>query len=252
MINGRDLILSINGTAVAASKSCKLDVQQNFIASCAPTSGRVKNKIPTDYTWSVSTDCLIADPTYADNILSTLIAGTAVVLRFYDQQLRMRRTGSAYISSVSVGASIGSISTLSVAFEGSGALTGFTEETVSLTDATEYENKRIIAITNPATGVTTYQIGNYSGLNLYAKSIVADMPCRMKVVRTSGSGYIIAADEATTQSLVSNNSDITNLIKIKGTSSTSYITLPAGAYTFIGNTNTGIGWKIMGVWHYED
>ena len=60
MVQGRNLILALNNTAIAAAKSCSLKVQQNFIEACSPTSGRTKKKIPTDYLWDLSCDCLMA------------------------------------------------------------------------------------------------------------------------------------------------------------------------------------------------
>jgi len=125
MILGKDLIVSINGTAVAASKGCSLKMQQNYIKSCSPTDGRTKRKIPTDYDWSVSTDCLIADTAYADSIIDLLTAGTEVTLRWYDTELHQKRKGQAIIASIDENAPVNSLSTLSITLEGSGQLGKF-------------------------------------------------------------------------------------------------------------------------------
>lgn len=247
MINGRDLILSLNGTAVAASKGCSLKVSQNYIQSCSPTDGRTKRKIPTDYDWSVSTDCLVADTAYADSILDLLTAGTEVTLRWYDTQLHQHRKGQAIIASIDENAPINSLSTLSISFEGSGPLSKFSEDTVSLRTSTIYENKRIRSL--QVLHITGYGIETNSGTNVYTYTIIADEPCKMKLTRSSGLAFILAADAATIQTVIENNALFTPVIKIKASASPSYTVLPAGTYTFIGNAISGTTWNIIGHWH---
>ena len=60
MLIGKSLIISLDGVAIAAAKSCRVSISQSFIQACSPTSGRVMTKIPTSYDWSISVDCLIA------------------------------------------------------------------------------------------------------------------------------------------------------------------------------------------------
>lgn len=122
MKQGRNLILAINNTAIAAAKGCSLNIQQNFIEACSPTSGRTKKKIPSEYSWELSCDCLIAAMEYANSIVDMVTNGTELSVQFYDLSLGLYRYGSAYVSSAKVDGSVGSLSKLSISLTGSGEL----------------------------------------------------------------------------------------------------------------------------------
>ena len=128
MVQGRNLILALNNTAIAAAKSCSLKVQQNFIEACSPTSGRTKKKIPADYSWDLSCDCLMATPAYADSIVEMVKNGTEVTVRFYDTTYGINRTGKAYVANANIDGSVGSLSKLSISLTGSEELETYTEE----------------------------------------------------------------------------------------------------------------------------
>jgi hypothetical protein len=119
MVQGRNLILAINNTAIAAAKSCSLKMQQNFIEACSPTSGRTKKKIPSDYSWDLSCDCLMATPAYADSIVDMVKNGTMVTIQFYDLTLGLYRYGNAYVANATIDGSVGSLSKLSISLTGS-------------------------------------------------------------------------------------------------------------------------------------
>ena len=121
MILGRNLIVSIDGVPVAGSKSCQFQISQNFIQACAPTNGRTKRKIPTDYDWSISVDCLIPSSTLSVSLVDKLIAGTRVLLTFTDGS-GQNRAGFAYVKSCDEGGSVGSLATFSASFESDGEL----------------------------------------------------------------------------------------------------------------------------------
>lgn len=121
MILGRNLIVSIDGVPVAGSKSCQFQISQNFIQACAPTEGRTKRKIPTDYDWSISVDCLIPISTLSVSLVDKLIAGTRVLLTFTDGS-GQNRAGFAYVKSCDEGGSVGSLATFSASFETDGEL----------------------------------------------------------------------------------------------------------------------------------
>lgn len=121
MILGRNLIVSIDGVPVAGSKSCQFQISQNFIQACAPTEGRTKRKIPTDYDWSMSVDCLIPNSTLSVSLVDKLIAGTRVLLTFTDGS-GQNRAGFAYVKSCDEGGSVGSLATFNVSFESDGTL----------------------------------------------------------------------------------------------------------------------------------
>ena len=121
MILGRNLIVSIDGVPVAGSKSCQFQISQNFLTACSPTEGRVKEKIPTDYDWSVSVDCLIPNSTLSVSLVDKLIAGTKCMMTFTDGSGN-RRLGFVYVKSCDENGSIGSLATFSASFESTGAL----------------------------------------------------------------------------------------------------------------------------------
>lgn len=125
MILGRNLIVSIDGVPVAGSKSCQFQISQNFIQACAPTEGRTKRKIPTDYDWSISVDCLIQISTMSVSMVDKLIAGTRVLLTFTDGS-GQNRAGFAYVKSCNIGGSVGNLATFSASFESDGALYKYT------------------------------------------------------------------------------------------------------------------------------
>ena len=121
MIHGRNLIVALDGVAVAGAKSCSLQLSQNFIEACAPNSGRVHEKRPTTYEWSVSVDCLVPNSNLPVSLKDKLIAGTKCLLTFTDGD-GDNRAGFVYVKSCDEGGSVGSLATFKASFEPSGAL----------------------------------------------------------------------------------------------------------------------------------
>ena len=121
MIHGDDILVTTNiggsQVAVAACKSCSFDISRNYLSACSPTSGVTKKKIPTDYEWSVSCDCLVANPQYAKQFLDALKGGTELTLQFIVVGFKI--IGKAFVKSWKANGSKGSLATFSVQFEGS-------------------------------------------------------------------------------------------------------------------------------------
>ena len=121
MIHGDDILVTTNiggsQTAVAACKTCGFDISQNFISACSPTSGRTKKKIPTDYDWSVSCDCLVVNPQYAKQWIDACKNGTELTLQFL--MVGFKVVGKAFVKSCKANGAKGSLANLSVQFEGS-------------------------------------------------------------------------------------------------------------------------------------
>ena len=126
MILGKNLIVHLDGVAIAGNKTCQIELSQDFIKACAPTDSRTFKKIPTTYDWSISVDCLIPNSSLPNNMMDRLIAGTKVLLTFTDSS-NQRRAGFAYIKSCREGGSIGSLATFSVSFESTGPLYCYTQ-----------------------------------------------------------------------------------------------------------------------------
>ena len=130
MIHGRNLIVSIDGTAIAGAKSCSLEISQEFLKVCSPTASRVFDKLPTTYDWSMSVDCLIASSSLPKHLTDLLIKGTKVLLTFSDGS-DQRRAGYAYVKSCNQTGSVGSIAKFSASFESSGGLYNYNRYHVS-------------------------------------------------------------------------------------------------------------------------
>lgn len=122
MIHGRNLIVALDGVAIAAAKTCSLDLDQSFLEACSPVSGRTHTKIPTTYNWGVSVDGLIADnSTPTVDLEDKLIAGTKCLLTFTDGSGN-RRAGFVYVKSCKESGSVGNLATYSASFESTGPL----------------------------------------------------------------------------------------------------------------------------------
>lgn len=127
MIHGRNLIVALDGVAVAAAKTCSFDLDRSFLEACSPISGQVHIKIPTTYDWGVSVDGLIANssgPTVS--LQDKLIAGTKCLLTFTDGS-NNRRAGFVYVKSCKESGPVGGLATYSASFESTGPLYLYTE-----------------------------------------------------------------------------------------------------------------------------
>ena len=131
MKHGRNLIVALDGVPIAGAKSCKFNIAQNFLKACSPTDGRAKNKIPTDYDWSVSCDCLIPNSNPPVSLKDKLIAGTKCLLTFTDGD-GDNRAGFVYVKSCDEDGTIGNLAKFSASFESSGALYKYVKYTPAL------------------------------------------------------------------------------------------------------------------------
>ena len=137
MIHGKNLIVALDGVAVAAAKSCSLDMDRNFLEACSPVSGTTLTKIPTSYDWGVSVDGLIANnssPTV--NLQDLLIAGTKCLLTFTDGSGN-RRAGFVYVKSCKEAGAVGNLATYSASFESTGPLYKYTQVNLYFAQGTD-------------------------------------------------------------------------------------------------------------------
>ena len=133
MIHGRDLILSINGTPIAASTTCDLSTTTDFIEVCAPTGGEWKDYIPTQHGWGVSAGCLMATMENSDNLLKMQKRKQRLELSFYDKGLQVFYKGDAYIKKLDVVGNYGNLAKMSVAFQTCGELKTATAQVIDMT-----------------------------------------------------------------------------------------------------------------------
>ena len=175
MIHGRNLIVALDGVAIAGAKSCKFNASQDFIKACSPTSGRVNKKIPTTYDWGVSCDCLIPSSNLPTDLTDKLIAGTRCLLTFTDKSGQFR-AGWVYVKNCDQGGTVGSLATFSASFESDGALYKYLyNETFTEGEKTimRINNDSIQLGSSLINNVYGVQISGISKVTLVANGVVA-------------------------------------------------------------------------------
>lgn len=119
MIHGRNLIIYLNGTAIAACRDCELQIQADTIETSSATQDAWRTRIAGRKDWTVRASTLVSSITGPKNMV-----GTTVTLRLQDKTASVQRlTGSAIVKSWSVNAATGSLCKGSFSFEGTGPLT---------------------------------------------------------------------------------------------------------------------------------
>ena len=125
MIHGENLILAINGTPLAASKSCNLSKSSSFIEVSSPTEGDWEAFEPSKKGWSMNSDCLLGTMDAYKTLDAAWKAGTALTIRFFNTEYDENETGTAYIDSLNLDASKGNLAKMSVSLKGSGPLSEY-------------------------------------------------------------------------------------------------------------------------------
>lgn len=128
MIHGKDLILTINSawgqnTALAASKTCDVDVNTDFIEVASPTEGGWKNYIPTINSWGLSAGLLLAMPETYNTLFGYQTNHTMLTVRFYDPEMGLYYKGNTYIKGLKMTGNVGSLVSISLSFQPTGPLT---------------------------------------------------------------------------------------------------------------------------------
>lgn len=119
IIQGGNVIISVGGQAIAASKTCSISLDVELIEVASTVGGDFREFIPGRLSWKVSTEQLISQ--FASNLL--LATGQRVTLQITvkgDQDLT--GDGQAIVTSCRVSAARGSIAAGQFEFTGSGYL----------------------------------------------------------------------------------------------------------------------------------
>ena len=153
MIHGENLILAINGTPLAASKSCSLSKSQSFIEYCSPTDGRWEASIPKKLSWNISSDCLLGTMDAYKALDAAWKAGTLLSVQFYDTEYNEYELGKAYINSLNLDASKGNLAKMSISIKGSGALRNYSDMAINIDRTTIAEDKEYVFKYNAIYGV---------------------------------------------------------------------------------------------------
>ena len=133
MILGKNLILAINGSPLAAARSCNIQQSQSFIQVASPTAARWKQVVPEALEWSISADCLIGTFDAYNTLDQAWRNGTELTIRYYDSEYNCNKTGTAYIADIRLEGSTGSLAKMSVQLQGSGELSEYAGTAIALT-----------------------------------------------------------------------------------------------------------------------
>ena len=118
MIHGNDLIIKLDGIAIAACKSCEITHECDTL-SIAPTEyGSYVVSAEGKHTWKVSTSHLLSN--VSDFIVE---AGKTYTLSFAYRKNGVKVSGQAICTQCKVTATRGSMAQGSFEFQGTGALT---------------------------------------------------------------------------------------------------------------------------------
>jgi predicted secreted protein len=126
ILQGKNLIILVNGSAIAAAKSCTLNIDCEKIKVSSPTDGQWEHVIAGMKSWSLSTSHLIKADTTADTPIRNAVArvGQTYTIRVQVNGLTHDLlTGSALCHTFQVTATKGNLMQGSFKFQGSGPLT---------------------------------------------------------------------------------------------------------------------------------
>mgnify|MGYP006874806189 CR=1 FL=1 len=123
IIKGNDLLISLDGVAIAGSKECSIEVDSDFREVSSPSSGKFRTYKPGRKGWSVRVNSLIPDDeTVCSRLLKT---GNLYELSAYVRNNAEfdRVTGYAYLQHADAQGSTGGLVNGSWVFLGNGAFT---------------------------------------------------------------------------------------------------------------------------------
>ena len=117
-LQGNNLIIYVDGVAVAAAKSCTVTMEVGSIDTAG--SGRTKASMPTVKDWSVKTSVLVTSLNGHFALSGKVRLSVAVVDG--GEITTDRMTGEAIVTSANVSAAVGNLVQGSFSFKGSGTL----------------------------------------------------------------------------------------------------------------------------------
>lgn len=207
MIHGRDLILSINGTPIAASTTCDLSTTTDFIEVCAPTGGEWKDYIPTQHGWDVSAGCLMATMENFDNLLKMQKNKQRLELSFYDQGLQVFYKGAAYIKKLDIVGNYDNLAKMSVAFQACGELKAATAQQIDMTSGTTVSGVRMVFVK----GLSTITMTSMPSNTIYVREVTVSTDTRITIQQGT---VLVMGTAATVKSWLSaqNTSSISSSI----------------------------------------
>ena len=128
IIHGKDIIIMAGGTAIAAAKSCEIQVQTDMLEVSSPTTGKARTFIPGRYTWTLTTSHLLIGSTGNTTPVRTFIRraivnNTVTIVIKDNDYTNDTLTGTAICNTARITATRGNLAQGSLAWQGSGELT---------------------------------------------------------------------------------------------------------------------------------
>lgn len=121
IIHGRNLIIKVNGTAIACAKSCEINVEGEQLETASPDTGTWRTFLAGRKEWSVTCGYLI--PAAGTPLRSeAAMVNTTVTLTAQSDMSGDTLTGSAIVRTWRASGNIGNLAQGSFQFRGNGAL----------------------------------------------------------------------------------------------------------------------------------
>ena len=130
MEQGNDVLVYVNGSAIAATRTDEIHTECGIIPIASPDTGDWDASLPGRKSWSINKGWLVVSTDYsADDLERLLLVGTIVTIRILGRGKTYGLTGSAIVRTCDVRGSRGTLASGSFAFQGTGALTKETPPT---------------------------------------------------------------------------------------------------------------------------
>lgn len=122
IVHGRNLLIYADGVAVAAARSCRITMDVESIEMAGVDSGKFKYYVAAMSSWSIQVDKLVSNVRSLFEDVGDMVTLSFVVRDEYGNLMGDRMTGEGFIKSASISATVGSLTTGSITFRGSGEL----------------------------------------------------------------------------------------------------------------------------------
>ena len=198
MILGKNLILTVGDESrgLAASKSCDLSIDTDFIEVCSPVNGSWKDYLPTINSWSASVDMLVASLSDHKALLKKQATKEKLMCCFFDTDLQEFYKGYCYIKGLQIKGTIGGLATMGVTLQPTGALEWAEEQDVYTTTGTKIDSKALVM------SGTQISISANSNLNVFVKEVSLTGDTRVTLYKQ---GAVVKGDATTVASWITND-----------------------------------------------
>jgi len=149
VIHGRNLLVKMNDTLIAGSRSCSLTTQTDLLTVSSPNDGEYNHYIAGRKEWQVKCSFLVIDDAY---MTSPMMIGQSVILEFVDRNGNGLH-GQAIVKQCEITSTIGNLAQGSFTFQGNGELLAKRNILPSLTNGWEGEDAGNVAYDEATFGI---------------------------------------------------------------------------------------------------